>query len=179
MKRGVAIIGILLVLCICFCGCSEVGEEYFVYLEKGFCAEVEGMMNGQAISAVVSLEAQKGGYLAEVRYLSPSTLKGLAVCGECDAKGVPFGVGRLSWEGCESEADAHTVTGLLLPARAFLPSGELATVRREDTGYSLTLTDGTALSVGEEGGPRWIKDESIELEIKWLEWIDDSDLAKE
>ena len=40
--------GLLILLVLCLVACAVVEENYFSYLEKDFCAEVRGEMNGSA-----------------------------------------------------------------------------------------------------------------------------------
>ena len=165
-------------LCLCLIGCAAVGEDYFSYRERGFCAEVEGVMRGVAFSAIVWMERVEGGYQVKVCYLLPLRLKGLTLSATCDDKGLPCGEARLSWEEGESCVDAAVVEGLLMPISVFLIDGEVATVRYEGKCCDLTLDDGTTLMLGEDGAPRRLQGEKIAMDVRWLEWSSYANLVK-
>ena len=178
MIKGYAKICLFVLLSLCLCGCVTLPQDYFSYCEKSFCAEVQGILRGSEFSAVVALSWEDGKSCVGVRYLSPASLYGLEVLAECDQSGNPEGAVQLSWEGLEGEADAATATGLLAPALALLTRGEIASVCCEEGLYRLTLTDGRTLLLDGDGAPKGVQGEQMTLEVRWLEWTSNLDLAK-
>lgn len=170
--------GLLILLILCLVACAVVEENYFSYLEKDFCAEVRGEMNGSAFLAVVATSRTESGYRVGVRYLFPATLSGLEVLAECNRQGVPQGVGSLGLEGRKSEVEAVCVAGLLLPICALLNVGEVESVQYVKEGCCLTLVDGKTLRLGRDGTPQFLRGDGFFLEVAWLEWSEGLNLVK-
>ena len=160
---------LVVLLAIGLCACSVDGEGHFLYREQGFCAEVRGRMRENEFTAVVGLTPTDGGYRVEVGYLSPATLEGLEVSAECDVGGKPCTNGRLFWEGHESDVDAETLAGLLLPACVLLGNAEIVSVRYEGAIRHLTLSNGITLCLGEDGMPQSLQSEAIFFDVIWSE----------
>jgi len=178
MKNRCASFCLVILLCLLPSGCVPMGENYFLYREKGFCAEVRGEMRGTAFSAVIALAAKEGGYRVGVRYLSPGTLSGMEALAACDANGAPQGEGSLLWDGRESKVDETIIAGLLLPICAFLEQDEIASVAYEEKACCLRFADGSVMRLDEDGAPQSLRGERVCLEVVWLEWSEDSNLLK-
>ena len=178
MIKEYAKICLFVLLSLCLCGCATLPQDYFAYCEKSFCAEVQGVMRGCEFSAVVSLSRESGKSCVGVRYLSPASLCGLEVSAECDQNDKPIGRARLLRDGWDGDVDAETVMGVLTPVLSLLSRGEVASVRYEAGLCCLTFADGGMMVLDEEGAPKSVQNEQIELAVRWLEWTADFDLSK-
>ena len=140
-------------------GCSPAGSE-MDYLAAGGRAEVTGVMNGLAFSAVIELSGS--GEILRVEYISPTSLQGLILTAkgeECEVK-----LGDVCFT-CGTEE----VTGFLRPVSVFLPQGDANTVQKEGENTVLTFPCGGALTLSPEGEPLSFAREDIEMRVVWWE----------
>ena len=93
----------------------------------------------------------------------------------CDANGAPTGLVTVTFDACETEADAAAVAGLLLPASAFFVPEEIERVQKVGEEYRFVLRDGTELTLDGAGAPRSLRAAAVTLEVVWIEWAQTMD----
>ena len=140
-------------------GCTPArsGTEYLTVGGRG---EVTGRMNGMEFSAVIELG--KNGENISVEYLSPTSLKGMVLTS--DGENCEVNLGEVSFSCKETE-----MSGLLLPATAFLAYGDAKSVQKEGENTVLTFPTGGVLTLSPKGEPISLSGEDIDVRVVWWE----------
>ena len=160
-------VGLSAVLLLLFCAVSAQRTRAapdLSYRSQAFTLRLEGNLHGVDVTCDISCES---GHLQKITYLAPESMKGLTV--------TPLENGEIRVEREEIsavfEAEAQEISGLLLPARALLPSEEsLRSVQKISTGYLLTLESpgGGApitLALGNDGFPSAVWGEGFSFRV--------------
>ena len=159
MKIRHFLLSIVVLMSLWSVGCAPV-RSGMDYLAAGGRAEVTGVMDGLAFSAVIELSG--GGETLRVEYISPISLQGLILTAngeECEVK-----LGDVCFT-CSTEG----VAGFLRPVTSFLPYGDAKTVQREGENTVLTFPFGEKLTLSPKGEPLSFFGEEIEMRVVWWE----------
>ena len=162
---------LLLALCclLCACGSGSTGNNYFAFLEKEFLGEVRGVRGNVAFCAQISLKPTADGWCASVTYLTPATLTDTEVRFFCTETGEISGDIEIRRGGHSFTGDGAAFSALLLPATAWIPKSEIASVQKADGEYTLRFSDGTLIRLGNDGKPQSFFFEDFSMEMVWME----------
>ena len=171
-KRFYAVL-LLLFLCLCTFSCKGKEPNYLAYLQKDFCAEVEGRIHGVDFCARIEVNTQidpDGNDLPHkqisVTYLSPAALEGIRVT---ILKDLRSGTEKITASLGEITLDLsrESVKGWVLPVESLLSVSKdaLESLQKTEHGYRLVFSDGKILSVDEKGMPLSLESDEISFSV--------------
>lgn len=133
------IFAVLALFSIIFTACDDLPSDCLKCLDAPFFAEVEGEVDGAAVSALIYCDPTEHRTKEiynklTVTFLSPESLNGITVSLRSDGKATL----RLK----ESEEELPLYSGLAEPYLALSPEGEIYSQKKTDQGYEITYKQG-------------------------------------
>ena len=181
MRRKSRILLWELLVCVLFCtSCRGAAEPpaYFGYRDSEFHTELRGELHGVAFCAQLHARPIGTGYSIVLTYLAdPQTgkngaLTGTEISATLDTSGEPVeGSLFLRCGDLQTEIDADTAKGWLLPATALFRAGELLRVQRDGVQYLLQTGEGEQLVLDSNGTPRAFSSSRVRFDAVWWEEV--------
>ena len=167
---------LLFFLCLGTLSCEGKEPNYLAYLQKDFCAEVEGRLHGVDFCARIEVNTQtdpENGSTQKqvsVTYLSPTELNGICVTVLQDLSN---GTEKITASLGEITLDVshESVQGWLLPAESLLSVSKdtLESLQKTERGYRLIFPNQKILAVDERGMPLSLQSDEISFSVTQIQ----------
>ena len=148
------------------CGCTNnMHDDIFAYRTVPFRAEISGTLYGTPFSAEIGIQQTDTGSQRYIRFLSPSSLKGITVTVN-ESGDASAGLGEVCFDG-----HATDLRGLLLPINILFEEDSYQTIQKSNEGTEIKLASGNILQINAKGIPTHVRGGQINYDVLWWEPI--------
>ena len=157
--------------------CASSVPSYFAYADAFFSAEVRGELYGRAFCARIERRPCKespNGAEVSVCYLAPTDLAGIGVVAAQAGEEVSSQTALATLGELSLSVGRESVEGWLCPIDRLLALRQtpIAEIARQDSGFTLRLSDGSILKIDDNGTPLSLDAGDLKYEVVWLEWLE-------
>ncbi len=171
-KRSLAAVLVVCLIAAGLTSCQKSPPDPLGWQTQSFRAEVRGRVHGKESAAQVWGTPHGSGWLLEVEYLAPSSVAGIRIRAEVDARRDLCGEAEVTLGGSVYRSEAQSLAGLLAPALDLLvpSSAQLNSVRTDHGAWVYQFSGGTCLVLNSGGIPQSLTSPSCTLTVLWWEW---------